>query len=90
MLKAIKNRLIISPIERSETTESGIYVGKDISESKDLIRANVIAVGNEVRDIVEGDVVLVPVYAGQPLFVDDKYYRTIYEGEVYGIVRESE
>lgn len=62
MIKPLGNRLLIKPIKQKEiATNSGILVSEEIAPQS--LKAEVVAIGDEVKDFEAGDVILVSQFA---------------------------
>lgn len=81
MIKAIKNRVILRYAPLPNTTESGIYLG-EYEMPNSIVTALVISVGDKVRDIKEGDNVLVLNTVGEEIFYENTRYVAVLEGDV--------
>ena len=87
MLKPVGDRIIIKPMEKEETTASGIVLPDSAKEKPQ--EGKVVAVGfrrtekgeRQELDVKEGDRVIFSKYAGTELK---------YEGEEYLIMREAD
>lgn len=62
MIKPLGNRLLIKPIKQKEiATNSGILVSEEIAPQS--LKAEVVAIGDEVKDFEADDVILVSQFA---------------------------
>lgn len=79
-------RLIIRADDQRETvTPSGLIA---ITHASPSVIGTVVAIGDRVRDIHAGDVVLFPPEAGQPMDVGGTHYLVLYEEEVLAVWNE--
>jgi chaperonin GroES len=92
-LKPLGDRLIVEPIEREETTASGIVLPETAKEKP--MQGKVLAVGPGARkedgsraavDVSKGDTVLYAKYAGTEVKIDDKKYLILKESDILAIV----
>ncbi len=92
-LKPLADRLVVEPIEREETTASGIYVPETAKEKPQ--EGKVIAVGPGRKDdegeripmdIAEGDRVLFAKYGGTEVKLEDQKYLILKESDVLAIL----
>ncbi|WP_022670629.1 co-chaperone GroES [Hippea alviniae] len=79
-LKPLMDRLIVEPEELEQKTESGIIIPDTAKEKPQ--QGKVIAVGDDVESIKEGDRVVFEKYAGNEIKLDDKKYVILKEDEV--------
>lgn len=80
-MKAIGKRILIDPKPIDKITKTGIIIPAK-SEDKPSI-GKVISIGNEVREIKEGDIVHFNKHVGIEVTVNDIKYLSIKEDEVY-------
>jgi chaperonin GroES len=92
-LKPLADRLVVEPIEREETTSSGIYVPETAKEKPQ--EGKVIAVGPGRKDdqgeripmdVAKGDRVLFAKYGGTEDKLDDEKYLILKESDVLAIL----
>lgn len=83
MIKPIKNYLLIEEEAKTETTESGIFIGK---QENRYITGTVVAVGSTVRDIKQGDKVIASTDICNILSVEDKEFYHMQESLVLTIL----
>ncbi len=79
-LKPLMDRLIVEPEELEQKTESGIIIPDTAKEKPQ--QGKVIAVGDDVESIKEGDRVVFEKYAGNEIKLEDKKYVILKEDEV--------
>ena len=86
MITPLKDRVIIELIEKETTTASGIVLSSaDPSEAK---RGNVIAVGQEVLDVVVGDVILANWNKATKSKVDQDEFYIIKEEDIIAVFED--
>ena len=94
-LKPLGDRVVIEPIEREETTASGLYIPETAKEKPQ--EGTVLAVGpgrwdengksRVAMDVKEGDRVLYARYAGTEVKLDDKKYLILSEKDILAIMQ---
>jgi co-chaperonin GroES (HSP10) len=78
MIKPIKDRVLVQLIEKKKVTDSGIILTS--ADPMEANHARVVAVGDEVTDVVAGDDVLIDWNKAIKTRVDlDDYYITLQE-----------
>lgn len=87
MLKPIKLKVIIDPIQKPTETESGIFVGNTNLDGS-MLKGTIVGVGDQVKDLKIGDKVIYQNFSGQHLEFEGKKYTTMYETEVIAIYEE--
>lgn len=85
-LNPIGNRVIIRPMQESETTSSGIILPNASKERPS--RGEVIAIGNTVTDIAVGNVVLFGKYAGSEVKFNEQEYLLLDAADVFCTIEE--
>ncbi|OEG00266.1 co-chaperone GroES [Vulcanibacillus modesticaldus] len=92
MIKPVGDRVVIEPIEKEETTASGIVLPDSAKEKPQ--EGVVIAVGSrrnekgerEELDVKVGDKVIFSKYAGTELKIKDKEYLIMRESDILAIM----
>jgi len=92
MIKPVGDRVVIEPIEKEETTASGIVLPDTAKEKPQ--EGKVVAVGTrrnekgekEALDVKEGDRVIFSKYAGTELKYQDKEYLVMRESDILAII----
>jgi len=92
MIKPVGDRVIIEPIEKEQTTASGIVLPETAKEKPQ--EGRVVAVGSrrnekgerESLDVKEGDRVIYSKYAGTEMKYQDKEYLIMRESDILAIV----
>lgn len=92
MIKPVGDRVVVEPIEKEETTASGIVLPDSAKETPQ--EGKVIAVGShrnekgerQALDVQEGDRVIFSKYAGTELKVEDKEYLVMRESDILAVI----
>ena len=84
--KPLGDRLLVERVEEANTTASGIIIPDNAKEKPS--RGKVLAIGSDVEEIKEGDIVVFGKYAGTELVLDDNEYLVLEVSDVLGIVNE--
>ena len=92
MLKPLGDRVVIEPLEKEETTASGIVLPDTAKEKPQ--EGKVVAVGsgrieNGERiplEVKEGDTVIFSKYAGTEVKIDDKELLIMRESDILAII----
>ena len=82
-IKPLGNRVIV---RRDESRQPSNLIIAPQSAEEIPLRAEVLAVGPEVKSLKKGDVVLIGVYGGM-ILEDSKRLLLMREGEIYGIIK---
>jgi len=61
MIKPLGSRLLVVPVKQDHKTSGGIMLGEEVAPQS--LKAEVLAVGPEVKDFKVGDVILVSQFA---------------------------
>ena len=94
-LKPLADRVVVQPIEKEETTASGIILPETAKEKPQ--EGNILAVGpgrtddNGKRiamDVKQGDKVLFAKYAGTEIKISDKNVLILKESDILAIVED--
>jgi len=86
MITPLKDRVIIELIEKETTTASGIVLSSaDPSEAN---RGKVIAVGQEVLDVKEGDIILANWNKATKSKVDQDEFYIIKEEDIIAVFED--
>ena len=79
------NRVLVERLEEATTTASGIIIPDNAKEKPS--QGKIIALGDEVEEITEGDVVVFGKYSGNEIALDGTDYLIIEADEIYGIMK---
>ncbi len=85
-LKPLKDRVVVSYSEEVEKTAGGIYVPDTAKEKPQ--QGKVEAVGSEVKELKEGNIVLFDKYSGSKVKVNDSEMLVVKEEDILAIVEE--
>ena len=83
--KPLGDRVLVERVEEETTTASGIIIPDNAKEKPS--RGKVLAIGSEVEEIREGDIVVFGKYAGTDLVLDDNEYLVLEVSDILGIVK---
>lgn len=95
-LKPLFDRVIILPIEKEDTTASGIVIPETASKEKPQ-KGKIVAVGpgriddngNKIAmNVKVGDLVLYGKYSGDEVKIDNIEYKILHEDNIFAIVEE--
>lgn len=85
MLKPLNNFIIVEVQKVERKTASGIFIaGSDTIDTTN--KGNVVAVGNNVKDIKDGDIVLFTRDCGIPVKFDEKDYLILNQDKILAVV----
>ena len=92
-LEAVKDKIVVElDITLESKTESGLFIPENaVNEPQKY--GKVSSIGEEVsfKDKLNvGDIISFHGRAGQDIILNRKIYKVLLEGEVYGIVRETD
>jgi chaperonin GroES len=82
--KPLNERVFVSYSSEAEKTSGGLYI-PDAAKEKPQ-KGTVEAIGNEVKNVKVGDVVLFDKYSGSKITLDTQEYLIIKEEDILGIV----
>lgn len=83
-LKVLTNHLLVQIEKKKEQVVNGLIIPS--SNTTMHVDAVVVAVGEAVKGVAEGDTVIIPVYAGLDLEVDKVNYKVICDVEVMVVI----
>lgn len=86
-LKPLHNNVIVDPEEKKTETSSGIYTGA-YSTEVGLRRGTIVAVGDKVKELKEGDKICFLVVSGNIATFEGERYLRMSEDEVVGFINE--
>ena len=84
MLKPLKDRLLISYLEKEEMSAGGIIIPETAKERPQ--KGKVEAVGREVEEIKAGDMVMFKTYAPDNIKIDGKEFGILKAEDIMGIM----
>lgn len=82
----LADRIVLEQLEQEEQTKSGIILPDSAQEKPKM--AKVLAVGPDVKEVKEGDVVLYKSYGPDDVKVDNKDYMVAKEEDILATVKE--
>ena len=83
--KPLGERVLVERVEEETTTATGIIIPDNAKEKPS--RGKVLAIGPEVEEIREGDIVVFGKYAGTDLVLNDNEYLVLEVSDILGIVK---
>lgn len=84
MLKPLKTRVLLKKQTKTETTNSGIYLGSSVTDAA-ATYAEVVAIGSAVTECSVGDIVIPDWRAVVPVKYDDVEYLLVEEKGIIGV-----
>ena len=81
--KPLGDRVLVERVEETNTTASGIIIPDNAKEKPS--EGKVLAIGGDVEDVKEGDVVVFGKYSGTELVLDGKEYLVLEVSDILGI-----
>lgn len=84
MLRPLKDRLLVSFLDKEEKTAGGIIIPDSAKERPQ--KGKVEAVGKEVEEVKVGDVIMFKTYAPDNIKIDGKEYGILKSEDVMGII----
>lgn len=85
-IQPLADRIVLEQLEQEEQTKSGIILPDSAQEKPKM--AKVLAVGKDVKEVKEGDVVLYKGYGPDDVKVDNKDYMVAKEEDILATVKE--
>ena len=82
----LADRIVLEQLEQEEQTKSGIILPDSAQEKPKM--AKVLAVGKDVKEVKEGDVVLYKSYRPDDVKVDNTDYMVAKEEDILATVKE--
>jgi len=81
--KPLGDRVLVERVEETNTTASGIIIPDNAKEKPS--EGKVLAIGADVEDVKEGDVVVFGKYSGTELVLDGQEYLVLDVSDILGI-----
>ena len=81
--KPLGDRVLVERVEETNTTASGIIIPDNAKEKPS--EGKVLAIGSDVEEIKEGDVVVFGKYSGTELVLDGNEYLVLEVSDILGI-----
>jgi chaperonin GroES len=82
--KPLKDRVFVSYSAELEKTASGLYI-PDAAKEKPQ-KGTIEAIGNEVKNVKVGEVILFDKYSGSKIKIDSQEYLILKEEDILGII----
>lgn len=84
-LKPLDDRVVAVREEATTKTSAGLYLPDNAKEKSQI--AKVVAVGSNVKEIKDGDRIVVREYSTTEVKLDDKKYLIVKEEDVLAVVQ---
>lgn len=84
-LKPLDDRIVAIREESATKTSAGLYLPDNAKEKSQI--AKVVAVGSNVKEIKDGDRIVVREYSTTEVKLDDKKYLIVKEEDVLAVVQ---
>ncbi len=81
--KPLKDRVFVSYTEEMEKTAGGIYIPESAKEKSQ--KGKIEAIGDEVKSVKVGEVILFDKYSGSKISMDNVEYLILKEEDILGI-----
>lgn len=81
--KPLKDRVFVSYTEEMEKTAGGIYIPESAKEKPQ--KGKIEAIGDEVKSVKVGEVILFDKYSGSKISMDNVEYLILKEEDILGI-----
>ncbi|MBI3598405.1 MAG: co-chaperone GroES [Nitrospirae bacterium] len=82
--KPLKDRVFVSYSAELEKTSGGLYI-PDAAKEKPQ-KGKIEAIGNEVKNVKIGEVILFDKYSGSKITIDSQEYLILKEEDILGII----
>lgn len=82
MIQPLKDNILLGKIQVENVSKSGIILSSESKDEKNI--AAVLAIGNDVKEIVEGDKVIFESYKTTKVEYENKEYLIIKEENILG------
>lgn len=82
MIQPVKDNILLEKVQVENVSKSGIILSSESKDEKNI--AAVLAVGNDVNEIVKGDKVIFESYKTTKIEYDNKEYLIIKEENILG------
>ncbi len=81
--KPLGDRVLVERVEETNTTASGIIIPDNAKEKPS--EGKVLAIGSDVEEVREGDIVVFGKYSGTELVLEGKEYLVLDVSDILGI-----
>ncbi|NPA60144.1 MAG: co-chaperone GroES [Epsilonproteobacteria bacterium] len=82
--KPLGQRVLVSRVEESNTTSTGIIIPDNAQEKPSI--GNVVAVSSEVKELNVNDKVVFGKYSGNEITLDNEKYLVLDVENIFGII----
>lgn len=82
MIQPVKDNILLEKVQVENVSKSGIILSSENKDEKNV--AAVLAVGNDVKEIVKGDKVIFESYKTTKIEYENKEYLIIKEENILG------
>lgn len=84
MFKPIFDKLLVKRAEEMSMTEGGIIIPETFKEKP--MQGEIVSVGNDVKAVKPGDIVLHAKWAGTDIMLDSGDYLILSEKDILGVI----
>lgn len=88
-LQAIKDKVFVEVIKET-VTKGGLFLPENAEDSTPHKYGRIISKGSEVMDLEVGDLIAYAKFGGQATILNNKEYRVLMVGEIYGKVIDTD
>ncbi len=81
--KPLGDRVLVERVEETNTTASGIIIPDNAKEKPS--EGKVLAIGSDVEEVREGDIIVFGKYSGTELVLEGKEYLVLDVSDILGI-----
>jgi len=86
-VQAVKDKIFVQVIKEELKTPGGIVIPEGVRQLPQKTGV-VLSVGEEVKEIKEGDILMFHQQAGQIALIESVEYRILMYNEIYAVVNE--
>jgi len=86
MVRPLGSRLVIHPVQQETVSAGGIFIPSVAQNPESVQQAKVFAVGPQVVEVKEGDLVLFNKFGGSRIKFGGEEYVIVKEEELYGVL----
>ena len=86
-LQGIKDKIVVEIIKEDLKTPGGIIIPEGVRQLPQKM-GKVISIGEEVKEVCVGDIIVFHQQAGQIVLLDSIEYKILMYGEVYAVIKE--
>jgi co-chaperonin GroES (HSP10) len=89
-LIAVNDKIVVKPIEVSNTTKGGIIMPEN-SQKESFLRGKVISIGKDVEEIKIDDILAFHPHAGMDIMTKNReIFKVVKYGDVFCVIQEQE